>query len=470
MDMIFSTAQLSFMRKAPFVGLAFMVAAALSLSACGGDTPAPQSRIVLDDQKEQGVGRTLTLKPGQSLSDDSLLNGSPQKSKIALLVPLSGPAAQTGKAMLNAATLALFDAYDPNLALRPYDTKGTIDGAKAAAQQALNDGTTLVLGPLFADNVIAVSEILTPAGVNILAFSNDPRAAGVGRYLMGFLVADEMKRLVNYARNNGAERFASLAPQNRYGDQVQQAYGDAVINADAEFVAFARYSGGAESYDEPVKALADYDARRKAYRDEVSALRALNDDLADEILQGLKNTEVLGEVGFDSLLIAEGGERLRALAPLMPFYEIDPKQIRFLGTGLWHDAGNLREPPLQGGWFAAPSPEAPDAFLARYNTLYNVRAPRIATIAYDAMALTAALYRQSLTDGLAAFDAARLENTDGFTGIDGPFRFFSTGMNERALAVLEVRRKGFQVIDPAPEGFSSYGYAVNPQSNGQEGR
>ena len=60
---------------------------------------------------------------------------------------------------------------------------------------------------------------------------------------------------------------------------------------------------------------------------------------------------------------------------------------------------------------------------------------RTATLAYDAVALVAALVK---TQGPQRFSEQVLTNSSGFAGIDGLFRFRTDGTNERGLAVLRV--------------------------------
>jgi hypothetical protein len=51
------------------------------------------------------------------------------------------------------------------------------------------------------------------------------------------------------------------------------------------------------------------------------------------------------------------------------------------------------------------------------------------------------------------FPVARLRDTGGFLGLDGPFRFAANGVIERALEVREVRAGGVTIVSPAPERF-----------------
>ena len=77
---------------------------------------------------------------------------------------------------------------------------------------------------------------------------------------------------------------------------------------------------------------------------------------------------------------------------------------------------------------------------------------RPATLAYDAVALIAALVK---TQGPQRFSPETLTNPSGFSGIDGLFRFRADGTNERGLAVLRVTSSGAQVISPPPRSFGS---------------
>ena len=104
-----------------------------------------------------------------------------------------------------------------------------------------------------------------------------------------------------------------------------------------------------------IKSLANYDERRQALLDERRLLAARDDDAAKLALKKLENFETKGEVSFEALLIADGGKTLQSIAALLPYYDVDPKKIKMLGTGHWDLPGIGSEPALIGGWFAAPS-------------------------------------------------------------------------------------------------------------------
>ena len=270
---------------------------------------------------------------------------------------------------------------------------------------------------------------------------------------------------------SGKREFAGLFPEGRYGDQVREAYGRAVNANNATLSTLETYVSDAEAVFDPVKSLADYDARRRAHRNEVRFLESLNDDMTDEIVEKLSDSEVLGDLPFDTVIVPEGGALLRTLAPLLPFYEINPEEIKVLGTGLWNDESLLKEPPLYGAWFAAPEPEAPKNFMERYKQMFNAEPPRIATIPYDAVSLVSILVREGLSEkgqfgdnidgyGVELFSHEKLTDPYGFVGIDGLFRLLVDGTNERSLAILEISPGNFNILEPAAKEFPAFGLDV----------
>jgi ABC-type branched-subunit amino acid transport system substrate-binding protein len=128
------------------------------------------------------------------------------------------------------------------------------------------------------------------------------------------------------------------------------------------------------------------------------------------------------------------------------------KRLQVIGTGLWDDPRIFAEPSVAGGWYPAPDSAGFRAFATRYRARFNQDPVRTATLAYDAVALVAALVK---TQGPRRFAPDTLTNASGFAGIDGVFRFRPDGTNQRGLAVLRVTPSGGQVVSPAPHTFGS---------------
>jgi len=147
----------------------------------------------------------------------------------------------------------------------------------------------------------------------------------------------------------GATRFAYLGPDSAYGRRVKTAYADKVKANDGEMTASESYQGNDIS-------VMQLPAQR------IAAFYAEGEALA-------KANEGITPMSFETILLPEGGTALRSLAPLLPYYEVDPARVQFLGTSKWADPDTVREPALNGGIFAGPSFDAdgkPERGLAIY--------------------------------------------------------------------------------------------------------
>ncbi|HVZ54905.1 MAG TPA: penicillin-binding protein activator, partial [Pseudolabrys sp.] len=338
--------------------------------------------------------------------------------RVGLILPLTAPgnAGVAAQSMKNAAELALAEFKQPNIQLLVKDDGGTPQGAQAAAEQAVAEGAEIIVGPLFAQSVSAVGQVARQRGIPVIAFSTDTSVAARGVYLLSFLPESDVKRIVDYAMSRGKRSFAALLPDNAYGTVVEAAFQQEVARRGGRVVALEKYPLDPTRMSEPVKRVAQAASRAEA------------------------------------IFIPDGGDALPQVVQALAANGVNLKRVQLLGTGLWDDPRIASDAQLQGGWYAAPESAGFRNFAARYRARYGQDPVRTATLAYDAVALVAALVK---TQGAQRFTEQILTNSSGFAGIDGVFRFRPDGTNERGLSVLRVAPGGGQVVSPAPKSFGS---------------
>lgn len=335
--------------------------------------------------------------------------------KVGLLLPLSasGNAAVAAQSMRNAAELALAEFQNPNIQLLIKDDNGTAQGAQQGAQQAVDEGAEIILGPLFAQSVPAAAQAARNRGISMIAFSTDSNVAGRGVYLLSFLPESDVSRIVEYAAGTGKRSFAAFLPENAYGNVVEAAFKQAVPRRGGRIAAFEKYGA-----------------------DRAQPAAAIGQALANA----------------DSLLLADDGDALAGAADALAAGGANLKRVQLLGTGLWDNPRVFANANLRGGLYAAPDPAGFRSFSQRYRAKYSGDPVRTATLAYDGVALVAALAR---TQGGQRFSPEVLTNPSGFAGIDGLFRFRSDGTNERGLAVMRVGPGGGQIVAGSPKSFGA---------------
>lgn len=430
----------------PFAPRALLVATMFAIAACA------QNNVAAPPSEAQPAPAEAPV--AEAPAPEAAIPVVPEVTRVGLMVPLSGSAAVVGRDLLDAAQLALFDFQPEMFELRIYDSGSNPVIAASAAARAQQDGVQLLLGPLFSEAVRSVSNVLRADAVPIYAFSSDRLVGGNGVYVAGFVPEAQIARTVDFASRRGMFRFASLVPQDAYGNRMHTAFSDAVLDAGGEIAASRSYPPSPEGMQQTVRSLARYDERAAGLAREKARLSAKNDAISKRALKRLDTLDTLGDVGFEALMLPEGGEQILQLAPLLAFYDVDPAEVKLLGTWIWDDPSLGKEPSMLGAWFAAPPRASRLRFIERFRAAYGREPDRLATLAYDSVALAAVLAQTAAPD-MQPFAAERLENPEGYAGVDGIFRMHASGGVERGLSVLEVTRDGPREIDAAPASFEA---------------
>jgi len=351
-------------------------------------------------------------------------SGAALKAKVALLLPLTGTAhsAAVSKGMKQAAEMALFELNNPGFEMVVKDTKGTPEGATAAATLVASEGVELIIGPLFANSVKAVASVARQANIPVIAFSNDRNAAGNGVYLLSFMAQEEVTRIVSFAVSRGKRSFAALVPENAYGKLVTSYFRSTVAQNGGSIVAVEQYPVNTNGMLEP----------------------------SQRLFKAVREASDRGQP-VDAIYLPGGPDTLPNLAPLIKYANLEATPVKFLGSGGW-DYPNLgRNKNFVGSWYPAPDPRGWRTFAEKFVRTFGSAPPRIATLSHDAV--TVAIRLATAHPAGQRYSLANLTRATGFTGIDGAFRFTPGGTVEHNLAILEVHPYNATVIDPAGTGF-----------------
>jgi ABC-type branched-subunit amino acid transport system substrate-binding protein len=384
--------------------LAVVLAAAL-LAACSGMSPG-------DTFSGTPAAPTQPAEGGASIGAGQV--------KAGLVLPLSasGNAGAAGTAMRSAAEMALAEFNVTELQLLVKDDGGNAPGARQVAQQAIDEGAEIILGPIFAHSVSPVGQLARSRNIPVMAFSTDANVATRGVYLLSFLPESDVDRIVSYAISQGKKSFAAAIPDNAYGSVVEAAFKQSVARRGGRIVALEHYPADRNQMQTAIRTVAQ------------SAARA------------------------DAIFIPDGSDSAPAVVQALAASGVDLKRVQILGSGLWEDPQIFTNAALEGAWYAGPDATGFRNFSSRFRARYGQDPARTASLAYDAVALISALTK---TQGDQRFSEQVLINSSGFTGIDGLFRFRADGTNQRGLAVMKVAPAGGQVISPAPKAFNGSG-------------
>lgn len=372
---------------------------------------------------EQDTGGILSLYTPSGASGVGTAS-----TKIAMLVPLSGPSASIGNDLKNAGMMAGFDKTDSQAAVLFYDTKGTPAGVKEAYAVAMQESPDVIIGPVFSAEVAALKA--EKPRVPVLSLTSDTAVVGDGIYTTALLIPGQVDRIVSFACESGQRKMAVLGPENKVGELTMNELSRAVKTCPGmEIKKVSLYDPKTVNFEPAIMKLAPkpVDARKSNLTQEE---------------RRLLNTPIKERVSFDSLLVFEEGIKLQQVMSLLSFYDVTPRALPVYGLSSWQ---NLKDNSLVGGYYPAMPTAGYQDFSARYQQNFGKAPVRIASMAYDSVSLS------SLLGGMNNLKDTALTQPLGFAGVDGRVRLNPDGTNTRLLDMMQIKtRDRAEVVSPAP--------------------
>lgn len=342
---------------------------------------------------------------------------------VALLVPKSDQGAgAVARSLENAARLAVAELGDVKIDLRVYDTAGNAGQAANMAQQAVNDGAKIILGPLFGEAANAAGVAVADDNVNVMAFSNNPSIAGGNVFILGSTFRNSANRVTDYMGRNGKKSMVIMHSRDVAGE-----FGRSAIQAAA--------------------------AAQGIRVDETVGF-----DLSQESLDQAMN-QVSGAVSANSsstvMLTSDYDGALPFILDLLPGKGVSPETTTYAGITRWDvrsDAFNF--PGLRNSLFAMPDQTLVSSFNSRYSAAYGASPHPLAGLAFDGIAAIGALVAEGERNALTT---RGLMKPQGFQGVSGAFRFLPDGTNERGLSIATIRDRQVVILEQAPRSFAGPG-------------
>ena len=343
---------------------------------------------------------------------------------VALLVPQSSDGtAQIAADLENAARLAAAQLDDLEIDLRVYDTAGDATVAASVAQQAVDDGAKIIIGPLYAEAANAAGTAVADDGINVLSFSNNTTIAGGNVFVLGKTFDNTEHRIVSFAAEQGKERAMVI-----HSDRIDGQMG---LNA---------FQGAAADTSLRIVSAQSFELTQESVVNTVPLIRASAE---------IEDVDTL-------FLTSSSAGALPLLAQLLPEAGLDSANVQYAGLTRWDiPPQTLELSGLQGGWFAVPDLTRTENFSTQFQEQFGNRPHQLASLAFDGIAAIGALAQAGFDDILTR---EALTQPSGFQGVDGIFRLKDDGTNERGLAIATVQDKQVLIIDPAPRSFAISGF------------
>ena len=270
--------------------------------------------------------------------------------------------------------------------------------------------------------------------VIFFSFSSNSTLAKDCIYLLNFFPKNELTQLLLYLNEDA--KVALLYPENEYGYLINNFIDDLIFESPAILVNRSSYSDDLSNVREAIKELGKYELRKYELNRQKKILSNKSDEKSKQRLKKLERFKTTSDYDFTHVLIADYGLNLLQVAPLLPFYDIDPNIVQFMGTGVIDDKSFFYEPSLQGTIFPGIPESSRKNLITEYLQIYEEEFLRISTLPYDLIGLINFIYSKEFRFD-EVIDLLNNPNTQ-FEGIDGNFNF-KNNIIERDLDILSIR-------------------------------
>ncbi len=291
----------------------------------------------------------------------------------------------------------------------------------------------IFIGPLNSKDTKSIQKYCT-RGAIFFSFSSNKELSNNCVFLVNFFPENEIRTLFKYFPKNS--KIALLYPENNYGYGVNRIIDEIANQSDSVIVNRSSYDENLIKAPEAIKELGKYELRKYELNRQKKLLATRKDKESKKRLNKLEKFQTTQDLDFTHVIIADYGLRLLQVAPLLPYYDIDPNIVKFVGTGAWDDDVFYDEPSLNGSIYPGIEYVNRKQLVEDFYDLYSEKLFRTSTLPYDLVGLLSYVIDNDLTIG-SLYELLNQDNLK-FSGVDGSFYFLNNSI-ERDLDILKIQ-------------------------------
>ena len=382
-------------------------------------SPSPSSAGLANREKSE---KTIIPTPNEVYS------GPVNRLKIGLLIPLSGKYEDFGKKVQRSVELAFQHSTDSRAKeyeIVAEDSGDTIDSRLSALQKLVEQHQVIaIIGPLVSKGLDSLATRAAYYQVPLISIAQVQDLVSTQLFSCSISNRDQATRVVDYAmKTKGFSRFAILAPKNKPGEEMAQAFWDEVASRKGSITAFELYDPDITDFREPVdKSIGLFytDARAKELKELADKRKEMN--ITKKTMKTAQYFLLPPIVDFDAVFIADEAKTVGQIIPTYGYR--DAKNITFLGITSWNSQQLIQRAQEQAEGAIFPvafntlsPPPSTKTFYDLYVSTYSTYPGELDALAFDSAALTLrALHNSPSTREEFRKELERLQGVDGATG------------------------------------------------------
>ena len=342
------------------------------------------------------------------------------KIKIGLLVPLTGPNAELGKQILNSIRLATKDINSNQIEIYPKDTNSDPNKALQSAIKLQKMGVNIVIGPVFYKNIIYLDEI---KDITFLSLTNKTLEIPENVVSAGINSTSQLNTIKKFIKLNEIKKTIFLIPNLNYDLEIKNGIKNSKIKTDKEYF----YDIEPTKLTKQIEKITNYDIRKQNLYDEITRLEKSDDSNKEKKIENLKKRYTIGNLNFDSIIIADFNESLKSVVTSLLYSDVSPKEKYFITFNQWFDDSLLKETISQPIYYPSINKKNLIDFETKFKKQFNQKPNHLSLLSYDLVGL---IYYLSIKNELSEINKS-FKKKNSFKGKIGIFDIENNKINHR---------------------------------------
>ncbi len=351
---------------------------------------------------------------------DSSSFAEENKIKIGLLVPLTGDNAEIGQQIIKATRLALKDINSDKLEILPKDTQSDPKKTLRSALELDELGVNLVIGPVFYKNLIYLDQI---KNLTFLSFTNKTLSLPKNVISTGINSTSQLNTIKKFIDQNKIKKTIFLIPNLNYDLEIREGLKKSKIKTKKQYY----YNNEPTKLTKQIEKITNYEVRKQNLIDEVSRLEKSDDPNKEKKIKNLEKKYTIGDVNFDSVIIADFDESLKSVITSLLYTDVSPKDKYFITLNQWFDKSLLKETASQPVYYPSINKKNLEKFNSKFLKQFNENPNHLSLLSYDLVGL---VYYLSLKNDVMEINKA-FNAKNSFRGKIGIFDIKENKINHR---------------------------------------
>ncbi|HJK86974.1 MAG TPA: penicillin-binding protein activator [Candidatus Megaira endosymbiont of Nemacystus decipiens] len=162
-------------------------------------------------------------------------------TKVAILLPLTGPDAQPSQEYIRMVKAGLRDGAKKGIRVSSYDSS-TPELLNKSLDKIIDSGTDIIIGPIYTSPTKIVAKKIKNKSAIAISLSNNPNLAGKQLYVFGHQPMKQLQELIRYSLSENYDSYVTLLPSGQWSNRTNKIISELVKSHNKKLVGMEFYN------------------------------------------------------------------------------------------------------------------------------------------------------------------------------------------------------------------------------------